>query len=59
MALCNVVCVLSMDPDTVFGFVPALSAAVVVGILCGALRNPDYERASGTDYRYNSYHGGF
>ncbi|EEQ60084.1 putative ribose transport system permease protein RbsC [Clostridiales bacterium 1_7_47FAA] len=37
VALCNVVCVLSMDPDTVFGFVPALSAAVVVGLLCGAL----------------------
>ena len=37
VALCNVVCVLSMNPDTSWGFAPALMAAAAVGLVCGAL----------------------
>lgn len=36
VALCNVVCVLFMNPDSALGFVPALAAAAVVGVACGA-----------------------
>ena len=36
VALCNVVCVLFMNPDSALGFVPALAAAAVVGLACGA-----------------------
>ena len=36
VALCNVVCVLSMNPDSAWGFVPALGAAAAVGLACGA-----------------------
>lgn len=32
VALCNVVCVLSMNPDSAWGFVPALGAAAAVGL---------------------------
>ena len=37
VALCNVVCVMSMNPDSAWGFVPALGAAAAVGLACGAV----------------------
>lgn len=37
VALCNVVCVLTMNPDTSWGYIPALAAAMAAGLACGAL----------------------
>ena len=37
VALCNVVCVLAMNPGVSWGFAPALLAAAVVGLACGAI----------------------
>lgn len=36
-ALCNVCCVSLMSADSTFGFVPAVIASLVIGILCGTL----------------------
>ncbi len=36
VALCNVVCVMFMNPDSAMGFIPALAAAVAAGVACGA-----------------------
>lgn len=36
VALCNVVCVMFMNPDSAMGFIPALAAAVAAGVVCGA-----------------------
>lgn len=37
VALCNVLCVLAMKPDSALGFLPALGAALLAGLLCGAV----------------------
>ena len=37
VALCNVLCVLVMNPDSALGFLPALGAALLAGLLCGAV----------------------
>ena len=52
VALCNVVCVLSMNPDSAWGFVPALGAAAAVG----CKRCSRHKRASGPNHCHHSNH---
>ena len=56
VALCNVVCVMSMNPDSAWGFVPALGAAAAVGLACGAVNGVLVTKAPGSHHCNHSNH---
>ena len=60
VALANVVCVMTMNTESPVGFILPLIAAVVLGLVCGALkRSAGNKRKSGSYYRNHCNNSNF